>query len=369
MHSDCGERRKDVKNLSSTSSNQGWYGQKPKWVEVGFTNMTSILHPEIHPGPLNNLALHIPVNEEESFYLFSSENVRLNAIPSSNTNEIPPLQHSRQSITPSPQKVQKFKYAHLDIWTIRICQKVNKREQCNEVKSDDESSTEEEEEKKSIQKDKKRRTKGKGKSHVRSEDEMVIAWYSFSIAHDQIEPFLNQINVKRWDEMEALIRSAWEAGYVNVLGRSDDQNDDQTYSELQLQFEIVKDANARATSLPFTSSQRIKQETSTVTKEQAVDGEESKMKTISFQLRRISNRDSEVVHASHVACELVKAMGTLRTKVQSLERERNSSRKLIHDNRKHERYHEPSASLVNPGRIKRKKQDDGGFEGDEEGLI
>ncbi|PWN38311.1 uncharacterized protein FA14DRAFT_159930 [Meira miltonrushii] len=324
--------------------------------------MTSDIHQEIHPGPLNNLTLHVQAESGESFYLFSSEHVRLNAIPTTNTNGPSLSQSSRRSATPSPQKLQRLKHAQLDKWTIRLCQKIDLQERSKNAVNDD-SSTEEDEE--NSQKQKRTVKKEPRESVANLNDKEVIAWYLLSLEHDQIQPLLDQAKVRRWDELETLIRSAWDAGSVDVLGREEDQKDDQTYTELRLQFQFQNNCSTRATSLPFASSQRIKRETPTVKEEEGLE-ELSNEKVISLQLHRISEKADEIQHASNVAIELMKAMGTLRTKAQSLERERNSSRKLIHDNRKNERYHEPSTSLVNPGRIKRKSQDDGGFEGDEE---
>lgn len=325
-------------------------------------NMTSDNHKEIHPGPLNNLTLHVQAENGESFYLFSSEHVRLNAIPTTNANGPSLSQSSRRSATPSPQKLQRLKHAQLDKWTIRLCQKIDLQERKKNA-IDDDSTTEEDEEysqkqKRSIKKEPKRSVTGI------SDSKDAIAWYTLSLTHDQIQPLLDQAKAKRWDELETLIRSAWDAGSVDVLGREGDQKEDQTYSQLRLQFQTS--SSTRAASLPFVSSQRIKRETPTVKEEEEGLEEVSNETILSLQLNRIHEKGDEMEHASNVAIELMKAMGTLRTKAQSLERERNSSRKLIHDNRKNERYHEPSTSLINPGRIKRKSQDDGGFEGDEE---
>lgn len=64
--------------------------------------------------------------------------------------------------------------------------------------------------------------------------------------------------------------------------------------------------------------------------------------------------------------QMMKAFGTLQTRAQSLVEERDAHRKLLHNNRKHERFKEASTSMINPGRIKRKLQDDEGFEGEED---
>lgn len=323
--------------------------------------MSSVNQHEIHAGSLNNLTLQIQVEKGESFYLFSSEYVQLNAIPTTNSNGLGLSQSPRRSTTPSPQKLQRLKHAKLDEWTIRLCQKIDLLEREKDANNDD-SSTEEEEQ--DIQRNKKTLKKEENVHAIHGKDE-VIAWYSLSLSHEQIQSLLDQAKVKRWDELESLIRSAWDTGSIDVLGREEDQKEDQTYTELRLQFEVSNHSTTRATSLPFASSQRIKRETPTVKEEEGSE-EDSKERIISIQLNRIIDKVEEMEQASKVAIELMKAMGTLRTKAQSLERERNSSRKLIHDNRKNDRYHEPSASLVNPGRIKRKSQDDGGFEGDEE---
>jgi hypothetical protein len=320
--------------------------------------MTSDFHQEIHAGSLNNLTLHIQDGKGESFYLFSSEHVRLNAVPTTNKNSQSLSQNSRRSITPSPQKLQRFKHAQLEKWTIRLCQKIDSLES-KKSEVDDDSSTEEDE------KDIQKHTIGLRRSDIDTKDHKVIAWYLLSLTQEQIQPLLDKAKVKRWDELETLIRSAWDAGSIDVLGREEDQREDQTYTELRIQFEVQNNPDTRTIAFPFASSHRIKQETPTVKEEESLK-ESSKEKLISLQLDRISEKSEEMEHASDVAIELMKAMGTLQTKAQSLERERNSTRKLIHDNRKNERYHEPSTSLVNPGRIKRKSQDDGGFEGDEE---
>ncbi|MCO5613719.1 hypothetical protein L7F22_067997 [Adiantum nelumboides] len=321
--------------------------------------MTSDFHQEVHAGSLNNLTLHVQDGKGESFYLFSSEHVRLNAVPTTNKNSQSLSQNSRRSITPSPQKLQRFKHAQLDKWTIRLCQKIDSQETSKKNEFDDDSSTEEDE------KDSQKHKKGLRRSDIDAKDHKVTAWYLLSLTQEQIQPLLDTAKVKRWDELETLIRSAWDAGSIDVLGREEDQSEDQTYTELRIQFDFQKTPDTRTIALPFASSHRIKQETPTVKEEESLE-EISKERLITLQLDRISGKSEEMEHASDVAIELMKAMGTLQTKAQSLERERNSTRKLIHDNRKNERYHEPSTSLVNPGRIKRKSQDDGGFEGDEE---
>lgn len=68
--------------------------------------------------------------------------------------------------------------------------------------------------------------------------------------------------------------------------------------------------------------------------------------------------------------ELAKAFNVLKGQTESLKIERDGHRKLLQNNRRHERFKEANSSLVNPGRLKRKTEDDEGFEGedDEEGI-
>lgn len=82
-------------------------------------------------------------------------------------------------------------------------------------------------------------------------------------------------------------------------------------------------------------------------------------------LHRIKGSD-ELVAASIVSSDLAKAYNILKGQTESLKQERAGHRKLLQNNRRHERFKEANSSLVNPGRLKRKTQDDEGFEGDED---
>jgi hypothetical protein len=94
------------------------------------------------------------------------------------------------------------------------------------------------------------------------------------------------------------------------------------------------------------------------------EGQGSPNRGISILLRRLTGE--EALHAaSVVSSELIKAYIALKTRTSSLVEERENHRKLLQNNRRHERFRERNSSLVNPGRLKRKSQDDEGFEGDE----
>lgn len=82
-------------------------------------------------------------------------------------------------------------------------------------------------------------------------------------------------------------------------------------------------------------------------------------------LHRLSSPD-DILAASLVCIDLAKDFNKLKSQTKSLKEERDGHRKLLQNNRRHERFKEANSSLVNPGRLKRKTQDDEGFEGDEE---
>jgi hypothetical protein len=95
------------------------------------------------------------------------------------------------------------------------------------------------------------------------------------------------------------------------------------------------------------------------------EGEASQKLKVEVHLTRLRGVE-EVNVASLVNSELVKAYIGLKSRTSSLVEERENHRKLLQNNRRHERFREANSSLVNPGRLKRKTQDDEGFEGDEE---
>lgn len=82
-------------------------------------------------------------------------------------------------------------------------------------------------------------------------------------------------------------------------------------------------------------------------------------------LHRLTTSE-ELQAATTIASDLAKAFNTLKGQTQTLKQERDGHRKLLQNNRRHERHKEGTSSIVNPGRMKRKVEDDEGFEGDEE---
>lgn len=97
------------------------------------------------------------------------------------------------------------------------------------------------------------------------------------------------------------------------------------------------------------------------------DGEEAENEKtkVEVSLKRLEGAEA-LNAASLVGSDLVMAYTTLKSRTHSLVEERENHRKLLQNNRRHERFRERNSSLVNPGRLKRKTEDDEGFEGDEQ---
>ena len=93
--------------------------------------------------------------------------------------------------------------------------------------------------------------------------------------------------------------------------------------------------------------------------------ERSGRPSVEVRLERLRGVE-EINAASIVSAELVSAYTALKGRTASLVEERDGHRRLLQNNRRHERFREANSSLVNPGRLKRKTHDDEGFEGDDE---
>lgn len=98
---------------------------------------------------------------------------------------------------------------------------------------------------------------------------------------------------------------------------------------------------------------------------EATGVKESNQTKIDIELKRLSEKEA-LRAASMVSSELAHAFNNLKSQTDSLKQERDSHRKLLQNNRRHERFREANSSLVNPGRLKRKTVDDEGFEGDDD---
>ncbi|UZJ56405.1 hypothetical protein CBS101457_005725 [Exobasidium rhododendri] len=176
-----------------------------------------------------------------------------------------------------------------------------------------------------------------------SDHSVTTAWYNARFDASQASTLTKESGEVSWQTVEISIRVAWDKGCMDVMGSEENKCKDGMYSHVKCKS---------PQQLAFDS-------------QEVEEGQGSSKKGVLIRLNRIHGEEA-LVAASVVNSELIKAYITLKNRTHSLVEERENHRKLLQNNRRHERFRERNSSLVNPGRLKRKLQDDEGFEGDEE---
>lgn len=259
------------------------------------------------PGALNNLTLEIQLCPGESFYLSSAHHVRLDAAPSSNgagsvrtsVPRSPSKSQQRQSVTPSPQKLQRYRQAKLAQWTLRLCHQIDPIERARAIESG--SATEEDEEEDEGA-DGHAMHAGSASRAGGVSSGMITAWYIARIDGKRAEGLRNEAGMDTWEMMESKLRAGWDRGGIDVLGRSEDQRQDGTYSHVRVSGgqhlpSCMRYADLFALKLCFTldNSRTLKQEDDVKT--------EHRETALRIDLARLEGTE-ELQEASFVAIEV-----------------------------------------------------------------
>jgi hypothetical protein len=181
---------------------------------------------QVSTGAMNNLTLELHSDADETFYLFSSQTLKLEGVGrdfrGGKSRQLPasirplpksPVRYERVSLTPSPRKSSRFAEAELDRWTVRLCQRLTDRM----AESDTSSATDDEE-----------------MDSTPKEETFRFAWYKIDVDAEKAQQLCREHRESSWSEIEHKIREAWDKGEVDILGRSNDQHDDGTYSGVQV---------------------------------------------------------------------------------------------------------------------------------------